>query len=567
MKLINKMFKVKILKVPDLNPLNPCSTKVQAPYMPPLNIATITAYLRQRGIYVEQDDLNIKFYYDEYYYNKNRNLKIIDSLKNHEIVEYIKTKSSNKLKNIVESILAKTKLENIDLLLLSGDIHWVSIFSTYIKSKHKLYIGSNIGLNIENITKFHRLLLKNRRIDFFINGPGEEPANNIIEKLRSGLDIKNTKGLVYFRDNKIIINKMSEPVLPVKPDFKGLPLEKYAWNRGKKFSHWLIKRKDKKILVLPFRLMIGCPYECTFCTESGDKKFLFLKPEIVVEYLKELSKEYNTKFFFFMDDTINFSKKYINDVCDEIIKNKLEIFWTDCASFRNLDEKTLKNMRSAGCISLIFGLETGSQRLLDYIDKGVTTEHASNCLQLAHEQGIWTGIEIITGFPTEQKEDIKKTISFIKSNSKYINNAFYSGFFIAKNSLFWKYPNKYGLTNIRKLEDQEKFKYSRISYLQYAFDEINGLSWQEKNKQINHSYSETRFGSPIIQKYLNYEQMPFLFSLYDLINNKQQIQKINNKVMQRIYRSFILDPKHIKRYIFEIMTIKELFKKIKYFLH
>jgi len=563
------MFKVKILKVPDENPLNPCSTRVQTPYMPPLNIATITAYLRQKGIYVEQDDLNIKFYYDEYYYNKNRTIKIINSLKDSEVVNYIKTGYSNKLKRVVESILTKTKLENIDLLLLSGGILWVSLISSYIKSKYRLYIGANVTLDMADIDDFEKLLLEFKRINFFIDGPGEKPVNDIIEKLRRGRDIKNTEGLVYFENNKLIMNKKSEPILPIKPDFKGLPLEKYIWNREKKFDHWLIKRKDKKILILPFRFMIGCPYACTFCSDahSSDKPFLYLKPEIVVKYLKELSKEYNTKFFFFINTTLNFSNKYINDICVEIIKNKLKIFWNDCASFRNMDEKTFKNMRSAGCISLIFGIETGSQRLLDYINKGITLKQASNGLKWAHEQGIWTGIECITGLPTERKEDIEQTISFIKENSKYINNVFYDGFFLSKGSPFKNYPGKYGLTNIRRLENKKKFKYSRISYIQYAFDEINGLSWQEKNKQINHSYSETRFGSPISQKYLNYEQMPFLFSLYDAMDNKQQIQKINDKVMQRIYRGFILDPKHIKRYIFEILTITELFKKIKYFLN
>ena len=84
------MFKVKILKVPEENPPNPCSTRMQTPYMPPLNLATLTAFLRDKGLETEQDDLNIKFYYDEYHFNNNANVDIINLIKDSEIIEYIK---------------------------------------------------------------------------------------------------------------------------------------------------------------------------------------------------------------------------------------------------------------------------------------------------------------------------------------------------------------------------------------------------------------------------------------------------------------------------------------------
>jgi len=560
------MFKVKILKVPGENPPNPCSTRVQTTYMPPLNLATLTAFLRDKGIEAEQDDLNIKFYYDEYHFNDNKNLNKIKHIKDSEIVEYIKTSRSTKIENIIKDIIIKTKLENIELLLLNGDVAWVSLFATYIKNRSNIFIGFNIELDKGDISKFHRLLLKNNKVDFLIHGPGEEPVFNIIEKLRKNFDIKNLRGLIYLNKDKIIINKESKPVLPVKPDFKGLPLEKYKWNLGKEFSHKLIK-ENKDILILPFRFIIGCPYQCAFCSRSGDNTLLYLKPKIVVNFLKELSKDYNTEFFFFMHDTLNFSKKYINELCEEIIKHQLKIFWTDCASFKNLDRKTLINMKKAGCINLIFGIETGSQRLLDYIDKGISLRQASNCLKWANELGIWTGIEVIAGLPTEQNEDINKTISFIKKNKKYLNNVFYEGFFLSKNSKLFKYPARYGLTNIRKIKSKDKRKYDRITSILYAFDEVNGLTWKKKYKQINYSYSKTRFNSPINQKYLNYEQMPFLFFLYSAIKNKQKIQKINKEVMRKIFRRFILDKKHIKRYISEIKSINELFKKVIYFFH
>ena len=101
--------------------------------------------------------------------------------------------------------------------------------------------------------------------------------------------------------------------------------------------------------------------------------------------MKELKEEYNTSFFFFLSSTINISKKYINELCDEIIKNNLNIYWSDCARFNEMDKETLIKMRKAGCIRLIYGLETASPKMLKYIDKRITLEQASRVIKETHE--------------------------------------------------------------------------------------------------------------------------------------------------------------------------------------
>ena len=78
-------------------------------------------------------------------------------------------------------------------------------------------------------------------------------------------------------------------------------------------------------------------------------------------------------------------------------------------------------MRKAGCIKLAYGIESASPRMLEYIDKRITQEQASKIIRETHEAGIWVGLNLITGMPTEKEEDIEATINFLKEHNKYIN--------------------------------------------------------------------------------------------------------------------------------------------------
>lgn len=550
------MINVKILRVPCNEPLRFYSTRLQTQYFPPLALGTITAYLRSKGINVEQDDLNIKLRWDNYYTKNKVNTSVFFDKK--RIIDYIKSGEDNCLEKTCRIIIRKTKISNVNAILIShdagyGGFLYAAAISKFLKKEYNVPIIIG-GVNFKRMEfdDIHELVLRTKTADFLVSGNGEISIYNLIMALEKKKGIEEVHGLVYLKDNKIKINKQAEREL-LKPDFKGLPLSKYRWAIDKEFKHKLIK-KESSPLILPFSFIDGCPNHCTYCGSSMNDRLNFLKPEKVVGYLKQLSEEYRTPYFYFIHDTINISKSYINKLCDEIIRKKLKIHWTDCATIKNMDKKTLDKMRKAGCISLWFGVESGSQRLLNYIEKDITKEMISNVLKWSHEAGIWTCVEIISGLPTETKYDIRQTISFLKENSRFIDTINFSPFYLCKISKMFNYPKKYGLKNIQYVPNNE----SRLEVTGYIFDEISGLKWKEKEKQIYFSNKKVRYGSPIKGEVLCFDHMPLLFVLYSNFRDKETIKKIYKNINRVSYFHLLFKPKILMSYVKDIKTFNEV---------
>jgi len=562
---LKKKLKIKIIKLPELI-LNSrfylSNLKNRAPFFPPLNLGIITAYLRNKGFFVEQDDLNIKFHKGNHNINADQlvNLKLLK--------RYIYGKETDyKLEQDLLNIINMTKIKGYDVILFSiGDL----FLSIAICKRLKELVDTPImmgGLSTAQLglDNSYKIALKKGFINYLIDGPGVEPLIPLLESLNNNKIFENIPGLIYLKNEKIKKNHPGKPTLPIKPDFKGLPLEKYDWN-NKDYRIKSIK-SNKKIRIIPYTFIEGCPNSCIFCVNSTSKP-LYMNPEQVVKDLKELSVEYNTKYFYFLNYLVNPSKKYINDLCDEIIKNNLDIYWMDCAAVKNLDKVTITKMRQAGCIRLFLGIETFSQRLLNYIEKGTTVEQSYNVLKWLNEAQIWAHIVIICGFPTETESDINETISFLNKNKNLIDRLDLNYFGLQKSSRLFKYPKKYGLSNIHQIPTDASILTSSFPYL-LRYD-VNNLDCEEVVKKIIYSQKVTKQSYPYSIEMSEFEQIPFLFFLYSYFNDKTKIKKIYNRTIISLSFKYgmintINDPKIIYN-IFKEQGLSGLKDKINNFL-
>jgi len=128
--------------------------------------------------------------------------------------------------------------------------------------------------------------------------------------------------------------------------------------------------------------------------------------------------------FFIVDDTISVHKNRLNDICKLIIKKGLKITFKISARVDNLDLESLKLLKDAGCNRINFGVESGSQRLLDYLEKGVTLEQIKETFRLTREVGIQTFAYLIIGIPTETTSEMKKSVKFVSDiKADYFNNS------------------------------------------------------------------------------------------------------------------------------------------------
>ena len=137
-------------------------------------------------------------------------------------------------------------------------------------------------------------------------------------------------------------------------------------------------------------------------------------PKNVADELQFLNKKYNAQQFTFYDDAFTVDQSRVQKICTEIQNRKLRIKW-DCETRADMVTKDLlQNMTKAGCIAVWFGVEAGSQRVIDAMGKGLTLDKTKNAFKLARESGLMTVAGVILGFPGETPETAWETIKFVE---------------------------------------------------------------------------------------------------------------------------------------------------------
>jgi pyruvate-formate lyase-activating enzyme len=161
----------------------------------------------------------------------------------------------------------------------------------------------------------------------------------------------------------------------------------------------------------------GCPATCNFCNtpEFWGSSVRFRSPEAVLREMVLLRAKHGLTYFSFRDDTFTANRTRILTLMDLIRQSGLHPLW-NCQSRVNLvDEDRLVAMKRAGCEFMQFGVEHGSERVLELLDKGTSMKHAHRALSLVRKVGINLGIYLITGIPGEQWEDVETTAAFIRA--------------------------------------------------------------------------------------------------------------------------------------------------------
>ena len=159
----------------------------------------------------------------------------------------------------------------------------------------------------------------------------------------------------------------------------------------------------------------GCPYSCTFCHNTWrDAPWRFNSPERVVLEIEQLIKTYGAGALFFIEDNFFVSKSRVQKICGLLREKKINIIWAANARVDNIDLETLQIARDAGCREVIFGFESGSQRILDILNKKTTVEQNKRAIELCNEAGIIPAGSVMIGNPTETIEDIRATQQFLR---------------------------------------------------------------------------------------------------------------------------------------------------------
>ncbi len=245
-------------------------------------------------------------------------------------------------------------------------------------------------------------------LDYVIRHEPELTFAEILDRVERGQRPEGLAGAAYRSDGGQIVVGPDRPLvrklddLPI-PKQHLLPLDKYRMPfLGRRYT-WVLTNR-------------GCPYSCTYCFEGvvWGKSVRYRSAESIYRELEYLA-EHDVHNVLFLADLFTFDRDGVLRLCDLIIQNGLKIRWTCNSRVDTLDEPMMVRMKRAGCWLIAFGIESGSQTILDNVKKDARVEDARQTIRLCHRHGLKTWGYFIIGLPGETRQTVRETIDFAKS--------------------------------------------------------------------------------------------------------------------------------------------------------
>lgn len=338
---------------------------------PPINLAMLGAYLKERGIEVEIRDFDVE---------------PIDDLEpwlNRFSPDLVGFTAMTPMITSAAEIAGRVKKHSSAMPIVIGGPHASALPA--------------------------RTLREFPVFDYAVSGEGEEPLIRLVEGLK-GASLEGVAGLSRRAGEEIIVGPPPKRIedldsLPL-PDRSLLPLDKY---RGQSFRGFSRKTK-RTVEMITTR---GCPVACIFCC-AQDRQVKMLSPARVAEDLEICRRRHDAEHIVFMDDTFTFKHSRLLEILAALREQRLT--FNCCTRVDTVDVGLLREMKRSGCKGISFGVESGSPRILELIGKKVTVEKIIAAFDAAREAGIEQieATTILGAHPDETASDIEQTIALLR---------------------------------------------------------------------------------------------------------------------------------------------------------
>ncbi len=254
-------------------------------------------------------------------------------------------------------------------------------------------------------------LLANPEIDYVVMGEGERAITQLATCITNNNEsaAATIPGVACRRKGKNIKNppKFIENLDEIPyPARHLLPLELY----DRTIEYLSVKPADV------MSISRGCVFSCGFCETKklwGNICRAF-SPQRVIDEIQDLQSKYGTKGLYFINDNFTIRKKETIELCNLMIKNKMDLEWVCDTRVDLVDQELLEKMREAGCKTIWFGVESGSQKILQRIGRNTTLEQIESAFKLCSKNGIKTACSFMLGVPDETLKDMETSLKFAK---------------------------------------------------------------------------------------------------------------------------------------------------------
>lgn len=370
----------------------------------PIGPAYIASYLKSKGYEVQSLDLNTETFIpndcDDEFWRQEANCAIFFQRHKNLFDEW-----AEKILAFNPQIIGFSIWENSEYMGLK--------LAEIIKKKNKDILIVFGGCHCS----YQRRPILNPAVDIVVYGEGEETIFDIIEIYKDKAKVEYCKGCLLKKDGRVIdcgsrpeIDNLND--LPF-PDFSGFQLDKYLFK-----------------CYIPISFSRGCVWRCIYCATPFRWKKVRLRSaeNIYQEIMYRLKSEEYPKLDYFQnfqicDPALNPNLNIISRLCDLIIADGFKVRFEGFVQIKpGMDFEMLKKMRKAGFVVFDFGIESGSQKVLDSMGRPYSVELAEQVIKDTHNAGIEVVLNFIVGYPNETEEDFNETLKFIERIKGYVSN-------------------------------------------------------------------------------------------------------------------------------------------------
>lgn len=349
--------------------------------------------------------------------------------------------------------------------------------------------------------------LKEDFIDYVITGQAEHPFRTFTEALLNGTDVRLTPNLCYKNQNDIIINPPSGFC-----DFNDYPPVNYELVDINNYIYY--PSFAKKSIV--YFASHGCPYSCNFCAMATyyRQKWIPVQIQTIIRDLKYFKEKAGIDSVFFQDDNFFSNKAFCLELCQTLIDEKLDLkweTWTHAGGFlRMFEGKDIDLFYMAGCRQIISGSESGSQQVLDLVNKKLNVEDNLDFVRLLKKHRIVPFFSIMLCFPGNTERELDDTFALI-CKARLIDK---------KLKVYFSFYTPYPGTKLFDMATGNGFvpPQNLAGWATHTFDDFRAPWWNSKHEKKFERFAHFYIPLSNPQNYKNFYRPPLIKAVLFLVN-------------------------------------------------
>lgn len=246
-------------------------------------------------------------------------------------------------------------------------------------------------------------------LDLVVLGEGERTLPMLVERWSKGKGIEDVPGVLYRQDGDVVDTGPGRVI----SDLEELPMMPFHLFDVKKYHP--LPGTFRRLPSVAMATSRGCPYHCTFCNSRGlFNKVRLRPPAAVADEVEFVVREYGAREIYFVDELFTAKRSNVMRFCEELLKRELRIGWKCCARVDSVDLEMLGLMKKSGCFMISYGVESGDDRILQIMKKGITTNQVRETFRITRDAGIARMAFFILNSYGETRRSVEKSLTLCR---------------------------------------------------------------------------------------------------------------------------------------------------------